>query len=95
MSGQAGLTAVMVKNGSVDSLYYTYCDYQGYLLQWAFLMLYNLKKFIGNFFKHIRFNSSYFTGNDIFSAVNNLFGLILLGLFKEPFIKSESLKAIA
>lgn len=27
-----GLTAIMVKNGSTDSLYYTYCDYQGNLL---------------------------------------------------------------
>ncbi len=28
-----GLAAIMVKNGSsVDSLYYTYCDYQGYRL---------------------------------------------------------------
>jgi RHS repeat-associated protein len=32
MSGQAGLAAIMVKNGDIDSLYYTYTDYQGNLL---------------------------------------------------------------
>jgi RHS repeat-associated protein len=32
MSGQAGLAAIMVNNGNIDSLYYTYSDYQGNLL---------------------------------------------------------------
>jgi RHS repeat-associated protein len=32
ISGGNGLAAIMVRNGGKDSLYYTYCDYQGNLL---------------------------------------------------------------